>query len=69
METAISWITGIIAAASVLANLTASSKDNEFLAKAGQVYSTACPEPAQIDEYKKQKVEGRDDNVSAFSYY
>lgn len=33
METAIAWITGIITAASVLANLTASSKDNEFLAK------------------------------------
>ena len=33
METAIAWITGIITAASVLANLTASKKDNEFLAK------------------------------------
>ena len=33
MEEAVAWVTGIITAASVLANLTSSSKDNEILAK------------------------------------
>lgn len=33
MEQAITWITGIIAAASVIANLTPSNSDNEFLRK------------------------------------
>jgi hypothetical protein len=33
METVVAWIAGIIASASVLANLTSSNKDNELLAK------------------------------------
>lgn len=33
METYIAWITGIIAAASVIANVTPSMRDNEILAK------------------------------------
>lgn len=33
METIITWITAIVAAASVIANVTPSMRDNEFLAK------------------------------------
>ena len=33
MEQAVTWITGIIAAASVIANLTPSESDNKFIAK------------------------------------
>lgn len=33
METLITWITAIVAAASVIANVTPSMRDNEFLAK------------------------------------
>tara|TARA_A100001035_G_scaffold72031_1_gene55215 strand:- start:50 stop:193 length:144 start_codon:yes stop_codon:yes gene_type:complete len=33
METLIAWITGIIAAASAIANVTPSMRDNEILAK------------------------------------
>tara|TARA_R100001440_G_scaffold59233_1_gene79026 strand:+ start:502 stop:648 length:147 start_codon:yes stop_codon:yes gene_type:complete len=33
METFITWITAIVAAASVIANVTPSMRDNEWLAK------------------------------------
>lgn len=33
MEQVVAWVTGIIAAASVIANLTPSKRDNEILAK------------------------------------
>ena len=33
METLIAWITAIVAAASVIANVTPSMRDNEILAK------------------------------------
>jgi hypothetical protein len=33
MEQIVSWITAIVAAASVIANITPSMKDNEFIAK------------------------------------
>jgi hypothetical protein len=33
MENVVTWITGIVAAASVIANLTPSKSDNEFLKK------------------------------------
>lgn len=33
MENLVTWITGIIAAASVIANITPSDSDNKFIAK------------------------------------
>ena len=51
METLITWITAIVAAASVIANVTPSMRDNEILAKVDDFIQTLAINLRKKDQH------------------